>query len=325
MGQDRPARAAFGLRAPHADQPAHRPDPPTPNDQVGAQAASGSPAPRCIGRHQCRPPAGILGWVAAGSPCSSTSRAGLSLLPGSIRRGNRQGVGHEGGFRALRHLQRSRHPQNQDPSPRHKDLPQMNIDNELSDAMHNLASDSPAEAEVAATVRARINRRHTFRRTALATVAAVAAVAAIVTTASLLRSPAQPDQIQAASTPEILSSSAPVTTPPTTTGNPAVTGTSARCYTTADIGRTDNHLAISFDVPAGPVALEICQQQWEEGTLSSTAPFIADSPAASGQSAPNLVACVLPADISDEGTEEVAVFPGSDDTCAQLNLPRYTG
>ena len=219
----------------------------------------------------------------------------------------------------------------------------MIIDDELGDAMRNLAFDSPTESEIAATVRARINRRHNkYRRTMLTTLAAVAAVAAIVTIASLLRSTAQSDNIQPGSTPPPIqagsvsasvsalpgqASSAPVTTPPTTTANPAVTGSSARCYTTADIGRTDNHLAISVGgAPAGPLALEICQQNWEKGTLSTTAPFIVDNPVASiGQSTPTLIACVLPADMSDEGTEEVAVFPGSDDTCTRLNLPRFTG
>jgi len=225
----------------------------------------------------------------------------------------------------------------------------MITDDELSDGMRNLASDSPAEAEVAATVRARINGNHKVQRTVLASVAAVAAVAVIVTTASLLRSPAQHDQIQpvsppqvgassapvSASAPAIPTSSAPATTPPasnapattplTSTADPAVTGFSARCYTTADLNRTDNHLAVSLNAPVGPHAMEICQQNWENGTLFAAAPFIRDQPAGPGQSVPDLVACVLPADMSDEGTEEVAIFPGSDDTCGKLNLPRYTG
>jgi hypothetical protein len=216
----------------------------------------------------------------------------------------------------------------------------MIIEDELSDAMRKLASDAPTEAEVAATVRARISgRHHIYRRTMLTSLAAVAAVAVIVTGSSLLRAPAQPDQTQAVSTPQIQASGAPAsagtsptaassaetTTPPTTTANAAVTGFSARCYTTADIGRTDNHLAISLDIPIGPHAVEICQQSWETGTLSSTAPFIVDNPVAAGQSVPSLVACVLPVELSDEGTAEVAVFPGSNDTCSQLGLPRYTG
>lgn len=215
----------------------------------------------------------------------------------------------------------------------------MTIDNDLGDAMRSLASDSPAEVAVAATVRGRISRRHKVRRTALATAAAVAVVAAIVTTTSLLRSPAPSDEIRVVSPPQIQASTAPASvssspvpassgaaaTSPTTTADPAVTGFSARCYTTADTGRTDNHLAISLDVPMGPHAVELCQQNWAEGTLSSTAPFIRDQPLGPGQSVPNLVACVLPADMSDEGTEEVAVFPGTDDTCNQLSLPRYSG
>ena len=78
----------------------------------------------------------------------------------------------------------------------------MIIDDELGDAMRNLAFDSPTESEIAATVRARINRRHNkYRRTMLTTLAAVAAVAAIVTIASLLRSTAQSNDIQPGSTP----------------------------------------------------------------------------------------------------------------------------
>ena len=237
----------------------------------------------------------------------------------------------------------------------------MNIDNEISEAMRKLAIDSPAEAEIAATVRNRINRRHTLRRAVLTSAAGVATVAVIVTTASLLPSRSQPDQINVVSPPSTLASSttmndsptpatvgsieeslspttvdsvseqlipassAPMTTPPTIPAVPEVTGFSARCYTTADIGRTDNHLAISLNAPIGPHAMGICQQDWEQGTLSSTAPFIRDRPIGPGQSVPALVTCVLPAELSDEGVEEVAVFPGTDETCGQLNLPQYTG
>jgi len=225
----------------------------------------------------------------------------------------------------------------------------MITDDELGAALRQLESDSPAEADVAATVRARINGNHKVRRTVLASLAAVAAVAVIVTTASLLRPPGRPEQVQPVSTPPqigvssapvsvsasaISSNSAPTTTPPassdptntppTSTADPAVTGFSARCYTTADLNRTDNHLAVSLDVPIGPHAMEICQQNWEDGTLSATPPFVRDQPAGPGQSVPDLVACVLPADMSDEGTEEVAIFPGTDDTCSQINLPSYT-
>ena len=157
----------------------------------------------------------------------------------------------------------------------------MTIDNVLGDAMRTLASDSPAEVAVAATVRGRINRRHRIRRTALATAAAVAAVAAIATTASVLRQPAPSDEIRVVSPPQIQTSTALVsessspvpatngqtTRPATSTANPAVTGFSARCYTTADTGRTDNHLAISLDIPIGPHAVELCQQIEAESTL----------------------------------------------------------
>jgi len=102
--------------------------------------------------------------------------------------------------------------------------------------MRNLAFDSPTESEIAATVRARINRRHNkYRRTMLTTLAAVAAVAAIrdnCLTPAVDRTVREhptgstPPRFKPAASRQVLSalpgqaSSAPVTTPPTTTANP---------------------------------------------------------------------------------------------------------
>lgn len=226
-------------------------------------------------------------------------------------------------------------------------------DEELRDAMLNLESDSPSDAEVAATVRARLNGNHRFRNTALASVAAAAAVAAIVITTSILRSPTQPNQIQPVSPPPSQASSAPVsvsapqTSPPISSsptppaisapipageppapdeGSQLDTGF-ARCYTTADLNTERNYLGISQNGGpiSGPDAIGICQQNWEAGILFATPPYIRDQPAGPGQIVPDLVACVLPAQVSDNTIDETVVFPGTEQTCAQLGLPQFIG
>ncbi len=109
-----------------------------------------------------------------------------------------------------------------------------------------------------------------------------------------------------------------------------MSASSARCYATAEL-RTDNYVPFSLGdktgpEPAGPVALEVCRQNWVRGTLSGTEPFTHSASDASGNLAvPGLVACVLPAQMSDENAPEVAVFPGTDSTCGKLGLPVYVG
>jgi len=231
----------------------------------------------------------------------------------------------------------------------------MNIDEELGAAMRALESDSPDTAAISATIRQRIAKRNRIRRTAVAGSIA-ATVVLIATTAPLLiapnhtgvqtgSAPATPlPSYGAPSGPGIPSTDAPQPTDhspdqtaPPTISDPGVSpmsavatvpGSSVRCYATAEL-RTDNYVSLTLGngpEPAGPMALEYCRQLWVSGTLSQTEPLKRDPSDASGNPAvPGLVACVLPAQMSDENAPEVAVFPGTGSTCAELNLPVYIG
>ncbi len=128
-------------------------------------------------------------------------------------------------------------------------------------------------------------------------------------------------------------SSALGSTSTTVTANPAVTGSSARCDATDDVGRSDNYLSITIGgkdgsepVAAGPLARQICSDSWRQGVLSTEAPCKVDHPDENQTlPVPELVACVLPADNSDEGVEEVAILPGSSDTCEKQGLVAFPG
>ncbi|MET3808720.1 hypothetical protein ABIB25_005750 [Nakamurella sp. UYEF19] len=97
----------------------------------------------------------------------------------------------------------------------------------------------------------------------------------------------------------------------------------AHCYTTADLGRADNHndfgVAVSPDDPdaiadAAEQATAICSSQWAIGrfsTATATFPVSASGPA--DHPVPPLVACVL-------SNGEVAIFPGPPRTCASIGL-----
>ncbi len=112
-----------------------------------------------------------------------------------------------------------------------------------------------------------------------------------------------------------------------------VTSSSARCYATADVRRSDNYFSISIGgadgsnpVAAGPHALQLCSDRWREGILSTNPPYKIDSPPDNANlPVPELVACILPADNSDEGVEEVAILPGSVGTCSELGLSVFPG
>jgi hypothetical protein len=101
----------------------------------------------------------------------------------------------------------------------------------------------------------------------------------------------------------------------------------AHCYTTTELGRSDNHndfgVAVSAGDPhatgdAAAQAMDICSNQWAIGRFSTTTPTFPDY--ASGPAThpvPVLTACVL-----DNG--EVAIFPGTPKTCISLGLGNTT-
>lgn len=207
----------------------------------------------------------------------------------------------------------------------------MITDDELRAAMRNLETDSPAEADVAATVRARINRDHKIRSTALASLAAVAAVAAIVTTASFLRSPAQPSQIQPASPPQSQTNSAPASesspplvqpsmTPTTTpvAPPPGTTTTVPGWTATAD----SNPAAICYSAPSlddpnqFPVAFGFKDGETNNVSLDDFLTACRASMTNRGyiQQGEAVSICAL-----QDGS--VGVFPGEPTVCATLGLP----
>jgi hypothetical protein len=83
----------------------------------------------------------------------------------------------------------------------------------------------------------------------------------------------------------------------------------AHCYTTADLHDSHNHndftvaTAPNEDVTihsAANYAMQICREVWRQGLLNNTAP--------------RLIPCVL-------HSGQVGVFPGTNETCAELGLP----
>ena len=104
---------------------------------------------------------------------------------------------------------------------------------------------------------------------------------------------------------------------------PVSNRSTAHCYTTADLGRSDNHNDFGVAVAAGDPraigdaaaqAMEICSGQWAIGRfsiLTPTFPAYVSGPAT--HPVPPLVACVL-----DNG--EVGIFPGTSGTCISLGL-----
>jgi hypothetical protein len=187
-------------------------------------------------------------------------------------------------------------------------------EDELRAGLQVLVQDSPDAAAIRAVVRARIDRRHRVRRTALvgAAAAAVSAIAIVATT--LLTAPTDPAD-RTASYP-----------------TDAIRSPLARCYATADL-QTDHGflvvLAQNIDTgapaPAGPHVLDLCAAQWAAGVLSSTAPHVRTERIGTPDTAPvpALATCVLPPRTADDNRLEVAAFPGDDTTCARLDLPSY--
>lgn len=213
----------------------------------------------------------------------------------------------------------------------------MNVEDHLRAGMRELADDYPTD--VMLTTQSLIARRQKSRRN-IAVIAAVSAVAAIGAIMSLsLHSNTSTTEVGVShetSRPPSAegsrpSAGAPTESSVTTTVDTDVSGSSAaRCYATADIGRNDNYMAFSTSTKSGsasaaPSALDYCKRLWDEGTLADAKPYVRPTVSSPGHDTPHLVACVLSADISDENLPEVAVFPGGEHTCADLNLPRYTG
>lgn len=97
----------------------------------------------------------------------------------------------------------------------------------------------------------------------------------------------------------------------------------AHCYTTADLGRADNHtdfgVAVAPNDPdavgdAAGQAMQICSSEWAVGRFSTLTPtFPAYASGSATHPVPPLTACVL-----DSG--EVAIFPGPHQVCVALGL-----
>lgn len=219
----------------------------------------------------------------------------------------------------------------------------MNLDDDnLRGALRALADDSDSSAAIAATVRARLRRRDRIRRT-VAVGSLVAAVAAIVTTASFLLTPAPAQQIPAAGTPIATTEASTQDTPPPPSGEITLNSdqpdqgsganvVSVRCYATANVNNPDlrNYLAVTQVGGAGTAdqALGSCTNLWTTGTLTSQDPYIVDQPTSSSdQAAPELIACLLPIELSDQLADStappsrtIAVLPGGPETCGRLGL-----
>lgn len=183
-----------------------------------------------------------------------------------------------------------------------------------------LGHDSPDPAEVASTVRARLADRNRRRRQ-LSIVGTIAAVIAVAATAVSIG---------------VLSPSGSV--PPAGEGQyrPEVNSSGARCYFSADLSIDEeplNWVSMSIGskneneiVPAAPHALSWCKESWEQtdfGTERSGFLEQQGLPSAAPRTAPDLVACILPPAISDDGLLEMAVFPGDGSTCSELGLELY--
>lgn len=222
----------------------------------------------------------------------------------------------------------------------------MNLDDDnLKSALRALADDSDSSAAIAATVRSRLRRRDRIRRT-VAVGSLVAAVAATVTTASFLMTPA-PAQIPAAGTPAATTSASETDastqdTPPPPSGeitlDPGQSDqggganvVSVRCYANADVSNPDlrNYLSVTQVGGSGTAdqAVSSCTSMWSDGTLTTQDPYIVDQPTAPDQAIPELIACLLPVELSDQLADStgppsrtIAVLPGTSETCGRLGL-----
>jgi hypothetical protein len=98
----------------------------------------------------------------------------------------------------------------------------------------------------------------------------------------------------------------------------------ATCYASADLGAADNHYEIGVaqsaknpsQRDAANAALELCATGWQQGLLTDNPPSVHMQPGPQpwDSPVPPLIACVL-----DSG--KVGVFPGTNETCQQLDLP----
>ncbi|WP_199443077.1 hypothetical protein [Umezawaea beigongshangensis] len=163
------------------------------------------------------------------------------------------------------------------------------------------------------------------RRAAVPLLTAAAVVAAVSGAVALTGPPGGGTSAQLAAPG---ASTSPAGARPIGTAVPS-TRTAAYCYRTADItsDEPDQHVMVGFagDDPdgRGDVAsrlLRICGSAWTENHYGWRGP-IGDGKT---YSAPDLVACVLDdaaADATDVVEGAAAVFPGTEQTCADLGLP----
>jgi hypothetical protein len=113
----------------------------------------------------------------------------------------------------------------------------------------------------------------------------------------------------------------------TSSSQPVIDHSTARCYTRADLGSGGSFPGTTVSVAtrrpaaggvaaAGEVAdaLSACAALWRQGFLTLGSPSIATPPpGAADATVPVLVSCTL-----SDGT--AAVFPGDADTCLRLGL-----
>lgn len=221
----------------------------------------------------------------------------------------------------------------------------MNIEDDLTTAMRDAAADSPNSADIRRYVNRRVRDRHKARRAFLASCATVTAVAAIATTATFFHGPTATEQRAGSpgaavtgpssqvsrQTPDQIGQSGRPGAIVNTTDNVPTPLFSMRCYATADVGRADNHLAVSVaglpnTADRSAAAIDACHNKWATGVLSQSKPYVVDHPTASSAMTPaNLTTCLLGTELSDTGASEVGVFPGLSTTCQHLGLSKYPG
>jgi hypothetical protein len=103
--------------------------------------------------------------------------------------------------------------------------------------------------------------------------------------------------------------------------SPVTDRNTARCYTSADVGKGEVFSGTTVAVPGVPGskaqvdnALSLCSDLWRQGfLLPGTAGMQRPAPK-TNNAVPPLTACVLPSGIA-------GIFPGDSQTCEALGLP----
>jgi hypothetical protein len=103
--------------------------------------------------------------------------------------------------------------------------------------------------------------------------------------------------------------------------SPITDRSTARCYTVDSVGTGEDFVGttiVASGIPGSPAqvdnAIAVCADFWRQGFLVAGKTGIQRRPASQSNPVPPLIACTLP-----DG--RAAIFPGDQDTCAQLGLP----